>query len=152
MALKDEPWRLLPSSYRRRIGLHILYSDMDAFRHLNNGATGRYLEEGRAELNIQVFGASHMVDPLDGWQLLFANVTIDYLRQARYPGTVSVASAVGRVGHSSYVIAQAAFQEDQCFALAQSVMVKARNGRSEALSEAERATLAQLQIVGAVGA
>lgn len=146
MALKDEAWRLLPSSYRRRISLRILFSDMDAFRHLNNGATGRYLEEGRADLNIGVFGARHMVDPPDGWQLLFANVTIDYLRQAHYPGTVEVASAVRRVGGSSYVIAQAAFQEGQCVALADSVLVKARHGRSEALTAAERDVLEELRV------
>lgn len=149
MALKDEPWRRLPCNYKRRIGARILYSDMDAFRHLNNGATGRYLEEGRADLNMQVFGATHMVDPPDGWQLLFAKVTIDYLRQAHYPGTLEVASAVGRIGRSSYVIAQAAFQDGHCIALAEAVLVKARRGLSEALSAAERVVLEELRTVGA---
>lgn len=48
MGLKDDPMRLIRDLYPMRFITRILYSDMDAFRHLNNGATGRYLEEGRS--------------------------------------------------------------------------------------------------------
>ncbi len=146
MALKDDPARLEPASYARRFTTRILYSDMDAFRHLNNGATGRYFEEGRADINMGVFGVGHLVDPTDGLQLLFASVTIDYLRQAHYPGVAEIASGVTRVGTSSWVIAQAAFQGGHCFALGEAVMVKARDGRSEPLSDAERQALEALRL------
>ncbi|WP_176593664.1 thioesterase family protein [Sphingobium sp. EM0848] len=149
MALKDEPWRLLPSSYARRFSTRILFSDMDAFRHLNNGATGRYFEEGRADLNIQIFGVRHMINAPDGWQLLFANVTIDYIREAHYPGAVEIASGVRSIGRSSYVVSQAAFQQDQCFAVAEAVLVKARQGQSQQLLEAEREALEGLRCTAA---
>ena len=141
MALKDDPARLLADSYPLRFGTRVLYSDMDAFRHLNNGATGRYLEEGRADLNIRVFGVECMIDPPGGLQLLFATVTVDFVRQAHYPGDVEICTGVLKVGGSSYVLAQAAFQKGECFALAEAVMVKAIEGRPTRLSDAERAAI-----------
>lgn len=141
MALKDDPRRLDIASYPLRIDTRVLYADMDAFRHVNNGATGRYLEEGRADLNMRVFGTECMIDPPEGMQLLFATVTVDYLLQAYYPGQVTIASGLTSLGRSSYVIAQAAFQNGACFALAEAVMVKAIDGRPAPLTDAERAGL-----------
>lgn len=146
MALKDDATRQLIDSYPLRIRTRVLYSDMDAFRHLNNGATGRYFEEGRADLNMGIFGVECMIDPPDGHQLLFATVTIDFVRQAHYPGEVEIASGVQRIGGSSYVIAQAAFQDGRCFALADAVMVKAVDGRPDQLTDRERAGLQALVI------
>lgn len=138
MALKDDPSRLDIASYPLRIDTRVLYADMDAFRHVNNGATGRYLEEGRADLNMRVFGTECMIDPPEGMQLLFATVTVDYLLQAYYPGQVTIASGLKSLGRSSYVIAQAAFQNGACFALAEAVMVKAMDGRPAPLTDTER--------------
>lgn len=146
MALKDDPARQLARTYPLRFSSRILYSDMDAFRHLNNGATGRYLEEGRSDLNMRVFGKECMIDPPGGLQLLFATVTIDYIRQAHYPGSVELGSGIVSVGGSSYVIAQAAFQDGQCFAVAQTVMVKAIDGVPSKLTDGERAALTQLTL------
>lgn len=141
MSLKDDPARLIRDRYPLRFDTRILYSDMDAFRHLNNGATGRYLEEGRADLNMTVFGEDCMIDPPRGLQLLFATVTIDFIKQAHYPGTVEIATGLTRIGGSSYIIAQAAFQHDACFALGEAVMVKAIDGRPAALTDDEKARM-----------
>lgn len=136
----NDPARQQVATYPLRFTTRILYADMDAFRHLNNGATGRYFEEGRASVNMAIFGDDCMTDPPGGLQLLFANVVTDYLRQAHYPGMVEIGTAVARIGSSSYVLAQGAFQNDSCFALSQAVMVKAIDGRPLALSDAERAS------------
>ncbi|CAM8672648.1 thioesterase family protein [Sphingobium sp.] len=146
MGLKDDPARLIRDRYPMRFTTRILYSDMDAFRHLNNGATGRYLEEGRADLNMTVFGEDCMIDPPGGLQLLFATVTIDFIKQAHYPGTVEIATGLTRIGGSSYIIAQAAFQHDVCFALGEAVMVKAIDGRPKALTDDEKARMEGLSI------
>jgi acyl-CoA thioester hydrolase len=138
VALKDEPARQRAENYPLRFTTRILYSDMDAFRHLNNGATGRYFEEGRASLNMRIFGIDCMIDPPEGQQLLFATVTVDYVRQAHYPGDAEIATGIVRIGGSSYVVAQAAFQHGQCFALAEAVMVKAVAGRPSPLTGQER--------------
>jgi len=138
MSLKDDVARQSIALYPLRFRTRILYADMDAFRHLNNGATGRYLEEGRAAVNMTVFGTQCMIDPQDGLQLLFATVTVDYVRQAHYPGEVEIGSGISRIGGSSYVIAQAAFQDGTCFALGEAVMVKALDGKPAPLTPAER--------------
>lgn len=146
MSAKHDPKRLLAETYPLRFPLRILYSDMDAFRHLNNGATGRYFEEGRADFNMRLFGVGCMIDPPPGQQILFANVVLDYVRQAHYPGAVEIATGCARVGNSSYVLAQAAFQNGLCFALSEAVMVKAVDGRPAPLSTGERDILATLQL------
>ena len=141
MSLKDELARLEPANYPMRFTTRVLYSDMDAFRHLNNGATGRYFEEARATLNILVFGVDCMIDPQDGLQLLFASTQMDFLAQAHYPGEVEICGGIVRIGNSSFTQAQAGFQGQKCFALAQGVMVKAHHGKPMALTEAERAAM-----------
>jgi acyl-CoA thioester hydrolase len=144
MALKDDPARLRPETYPLRFEQRVLYADMDSFRHLNNGAAARYFEEGRASLNIRIFGASAFIDPPDGLQLLFATVVVDYLAQAYYPGSVEVCSGIVSVGRTSWVVAHAAIQDGVCFALSESVLVKARYGKPEAVTDDERAEMVQL--------
>ena len=141
---------MLATNYARRFETRVLYSDMDALRHVNNGSTGRYLEEGRAELNVHVFGVDHIIDPPDGAQLLFVNVTVEYMRQAYYPGTAEIATAVSRIGTSSFTFVQAAFQNGECFALAEAVLVKARHGVSNPLTDAERKGLEAQGFAGAL--
>lgn len=36
---------------------------MNGFRHLNNGAAGHYVEEGRADLNMRICAVDCMVNP-----------------------------------------------------------------------------------------
>jgi acyl-CoA thioester hydrolase len=138
MNQKDAPARLTKQNYPLCFEHRTLYADMDAFRHLNNGAIGRFFEEGRADLNIQIFGPNVMTDPPDGLQLLFASVHIDFLKQAHYPGFVEIATAVNRIGNSSWGVVQAGFQEGMCFAITEAAMVKAVHGRPVALNERER--------------
>jgi acyl-CoA thioester hydrolase len=147
MALKDDPARLRAATYPHHFEQRVVYSDMDSFRHLNNGAVTRYVEEGRASLNIAIFGVSAFIDPPEGLQLLFASVTVDYLAQAHYPGTVTICSGISKIGRTSWVPVHAAFQDGVCFALAGGVMVKARNGTPEPLTERERAAMEELMLV-----
>jgi len=143
---KADPARRDPDNYPLCFTQRIIYADMDAFRHLNNGATGRYMEEGRAALNMEVFGDACMIDPPDGLQILFANVVTDFLAQAHYPGTALVTSAVGRIGRTSWTVVQGTFQQGTCFAMSEAVMVKARNGRPEPLSADEITALSRLML------
>lgn len=143
MSQKDDSARREIGHYPLRFELRILYSDMDAFRHLNNGATGRYFEEGRADFNMRIFGVDSMINPPGGLQLLFANVVQDFVAQAHYPGSVEIGTGVARIGTSSYLLRQGAFQNGACFALAEAVMVKAIGGKPSALSQTERTAMEQ---------
>lgn len=82
--LKDDVSRRARSAYPLTFHLRIMYSDMDAFRHVNNGATGRYFEEGRANLNMRVFGRNCMTDPQGGLQLLSMRPPPRERQTARY--------------------------------------------------------------------
>jgi acyl-CoA thioester hydrolase len=144
--LAEQADRLDAGNYPVRFAYRTLYSDMDPNRHLNNGAFGRLFEEGRADLHYRVIGMA-----ADGLILLLATITIEFLREGRYPGSVEVASAVLRVGGSSYVLAQAAFQDQACVALADCVMVKASRGGPVPLTETERGLLTGLAFRGDPG-
>ena len=146
--LAEQADRLDAANYPVRFTYRTIYSDMDANRHLNNGAFGRLFEEGRADLHYRVAGMS--AGPADnGLILLLATITMEFLREGRYPGSVEVASAVRRVGGSSYALAQAAFQDQECIALADCVMVKASRAGPLQLTAAEREQMAGLSFRGA---
>lgn len=138
---KDIPSRRIAATYPQIFELRALFSDMDAFRHINNGAIGRYLEAGRATLNMKISGTESLTNPSGGLLLLFANLTIDFLLQAHYPGNAQIAAGVARIGSSSYMVARAGFQNGGCFALAESILVKAMDGKPAALTDLERERL-----------
>jgi len=148
--LAEQAARLDAGSYPVRFAYRTLYSDTDPNRHLNNGAFGRLFEEGRADLHHRIMGMS----TANGLILLLATITIEFLREGRYPGSVEVASAVLRVGGSSFVLAQAVFQDETCVALAECVMVKASRGLGDLgsgpvpLTDTERELLAGLSFRG----
>ena len=145
--LAEQADRLDAANYPVRFTYRTIYSDMDANRHLNNGAFGRLFEEGRADLHYRVAGMS--AGPADnGLILLLATITMEFLREGRYPGSVEVASAVRRVGGSSYALAQAAFQDQECIALADCVMVKGSRTGPLQLTAAEREQMAGLAFRG----
>lgn len=134
--------RLRLESYPLRFEARALYSDVDANRHVNNVAYARWFEEGRAQLNGQVAGPGALLDPAPGEQFLLVSLRLDYRAQVPYPSTVTVATAVGRIGGASYVIEHALFHQDRCAALGESVVVGARDGRPVRLTGTERAALA----------
>ena len=146
-----DPARLEPDRYPLRFDTRVMFSDVDAYRHGNNVAIARFFEEGRVELTGRVFGLAAMIDPPPGRQVLLASLHVDYRAQLGYPGTVTVTSAVERVGTSSFVIVHGLFSAGGCVALADTVMVKAVDGAASPLSEDERAALAALRTAGPTG-
>ena len=66
---------------------------------------------------------------------------LDYVRQAHYPGRIEIGTAIERIGNTSYSMAQAAFQDGKCFALAQATLVKAMHGTPTPLTDEERLRL-----------
>lgn len=135
------PGRLERESYPFLRRHPLRYSDMDSFRHLNNVATAALFKDGRAHLNVEVFGPASINDPPPGFQLLFGSITINYVRQAYIPGDAEIRSGIVRIGTTSYIFAQAAFQQDTCFALSQSVMIVASADRPRPITDVERAAM-----------
>ena len=97
----------------------IRFGDMDGNSHVNNAVFSSFFEAGRVTL---------FRDPRRGlmpngliWTL--AQITIDYLGEMHWPGTVEVGIGVASLGRSSAVFEQALFFEGRCSATARAVNV-----------------------------
>lgn len=117
--MKDDPARLLAATYKACITLPTRFGDMDANHHLNNVAIAQLFEEARVQFNSATARALGGTRP----RFMVAHVGIDYLAEAHYPGDVALHLGVAHIGTSSFRMAMAAFQNDRCFALCDSVLV-----------------------------
>lgn len=141
---QTDPRRLETDRYPLRYGARVMFSDVDSYRHGNNVAIARFFEEGRVELMARIFGWPATLSPTPGRMALLASLHVDYLRQLAYPGTVVVATAVGRIGTSSFDVVHGMFDGGGCVALADTVMVKTDGVAPAPLDEAERTALEAL--------
>jgi acyl-CoA thioester hydrolase len=144
--LRDDPASLRLETYPQVIELRASYADVDSFQHLNNVAMARFFEEGRATMNMSAFGEDAVVRPSSGLQLLLASVSIDYVSQGQYPGTVQVGTGVSRLGRSSFRQTAGLFQDRRCIALCEAVTVCAFGGKGADLPAHARAALERLVI------
>lgn len=128
------PHRLLLSSYPLCVNLETRYMDIDSYAHLNNGAIGRFYENSRAHMHMQVFQSNtfHRADSRE--KTLLVETRLRYFAEGFYPGQVSIGSGIGEIGNSSYQIHQALFQNDQCLGLCEATMVYVVDGVPSAIS------------------
>ena len=115
---KPEPWRTDPAIYPFSSPTQTRFGDLDTLGHINNVSMAGLFENGRIMFN-RSLGLAHI--PGERW--LIANVSIAYMREAHFPKDVIIASGIGRIGTTSWMIASAAFQADQCVALCDTVVV-----------------------------
>ncbi len=116
--MKDDPRRRDPAAYPASQTLETRFGDMDVNGHLNNVAFARLFEETRVRFNRA--GALVAGRPSS---FVVAHVAIDYLAEGNYPAPVTVGYAIARIGSSSFTVAMAAFQDGNCIALCDSVLV-----------------------------
>ncbi len=143
---KNDPIRRESSTYPCAVPILSRFGDMDALRHINNIAIAQYFEEAR------VAGLRQMLDGHDlestGVRVVIARLTVDYLREATYPGALEVGVGVLRLGNSSFHLGLALFQSGLCVALSDAVMVNT-DGRGPArLPGAFRTRLARFLLAG----
>lgn len=122
----------------------ILYGDLDTNGHLNNVALGRFFEHARFAGNVSA-GLREAGLPTRS-HFLVARVAIDYLVEGRYGETLHVRSRTARLGTSSAVLEQAAWQRGECLGLAEVVMVHLVEGRPAPLSAALRSVLGSMRV------
>jgi acyl-CoA thioester hydrolase len=97
----------------------VRYSDQDPQKHVNNVAFVTYCEGGRVAWMRQTLGSLRR--PGDG--IVTAKLTIDYLREIHFPGSVAVGTRLLSVGRSSVTLGQGLFQDGVCRAVATTVLV-----------------------------
>lgn len=116
--------RLNLAYYPIALDVPVRFADLDPLRHINNVAIGQFYEEARVNLNTQVFAMAHTRPE----RMLVANLDIAYLHEGQYPGVIRVGSGIGRIGRTSYEIAQGLFQNGRCIGTAQTVVVYIQGG------------------------
>ena len=142
---RPEPWQLVAENYPVSVVMQTRFQDIDPNRHLNNVAFAALFENARVRLNreLRPWG-----DRPKNERSMVAAVTINYLREGQYPDDVEVSSGVSKIGRSSYVIAQAMFQNDRCIATCDSVIVCRPDGEGKPLRAAVVAALEKMRTTG----
>ena len=117
---------------------------MDSLGHLNNAIYFRFFEEGRVTW---MSGLDHRPASERGEGFVLASVSCDFLRQVKWPETVTIETFVVSVGRSSVTLAQelrSARDASVLYATSESRVVWANfaEGRSRPLPAALRARLA----------
>lgn len=116
---KPEPWRLEARNYRFSMTVPTRYQDLDTLGHVNNVAMAAIFETARVYYHRKL--AYHPRDMGVRW--LVAAVDLKYLAEAHFAEALEVHSAVGGIGNSSWTLIQAAFQDGECVATCDTVMV-----------------------------
>ncbi len=97
----------------------IRFGDMDGNAHVNNAVFSSFFEAGRVTL----FRDPQRGLMPDGLTWTLAQITIDYLDEMHWPGTVEVGIGLASLGRTSAVFEQALFFEGRCTATAKAVNV-----------------------------
>ena len=145
---KPESWRLNPASYPISLNVQTRFQDLDPNGHLNNVAFAALFEHGRVRLNREL---RPMNDRPTGERTMVAAVTINYLREGSYPEDVVVTSGTGTIGTSSWTIEQAMFQNGQCIATCDTVVVCRTDNAAQPLRAELREQLEKMLTTGSVG-
>ena len=117
------------------------FYETDALGHINNTVLSNWFEASREP----VFRLFNPTLALGEWNLILARVEIDYVAQTHYGKQVEVRSWIGRIGNSSFVVEQDAWQEGVCVARGKAVQVffNYLTQKSEAIPAEYRALLEQ---------
>ncbi|MDT7547695.1 MAG: acyl-CoA thioester hydrolase [Actinomycetota bacterium] len=138
------PDRLDPECYPAPgVDLTVFYGDLDTQGHLNNVAFGRFFEQARFTAHRAV--GMPAVSAAEGAYFLVARVSIDYLQEGRFGSDLHVRTRLAKVGSSSLLEEQAAWQGGACVALAEIVMVYSRDGASTPITAPMREVVDRLQ-------
>jgi len=142
---RPEPWQLLAENYPASVVMQTRFQDIDPNRHLNNVAFAAMFENARVRLNraLRPWG-----DRPKNERSMVAAVTINYLREGQYPDDVEISSGVSTIGRSSYVIAQAMFQNGHCIATCDSIIVCRTDGEGKPLRRAVVDELEKMRTTG----
>ena len=142
---RPEAWQLIAENYPVSIVTQTRFQDIDPNRHLNNVAFASMFENARVRLNraLRPWG-----DRPKNERSMVAVVTINYLREGQYPDDVEISSGVSKIGTSSYVIAQAMFQNGHCIATCDSIIVCRTDGEGKPLRAEVVAELEKMRTTG----
>jgi len=106
-------------SFRFWTAVSIRFSDQDPLGHINNVAYAAYIEAART----MFLGGLLDSKTNQNIDFVLASVTIDYIKEAYYPGIIDVGARLVRIGNKSIVSGYSAFLGDSCIATSTSTNV-----------------------------
>jgi acyl-CoA thioester hydrolase len=117
------------------------FYETDALGHINNTVMSGWFEASREP----VFRIFNPELNLDKWNLILAKVEVDYVAQTHYGHDVLLLTGIEKIGNSSFVVAQEAWQNDRLVAKGRAVQVAFNYAtqKSELLTPELRAALEQ---------
>jgi len=136
---KPELWRLDACNYPVSMPVQTRFSDLDSLGHINNVAMAGIFETARVHFH-HLFG-KHPADL--GMRWLVASVDLKYVEEAHFPYDVVVHSGIGHIGNSSWTLSSAAFQQGQCVATCDTVMVMKGPKGSQGIDPQTRSIMEQ---------
>jgi acyl-CoA thioester hydrolase len=131
------------ASYPVLITEKIRLSDTDRQGHVNNVSFSFFFEAGRAAI---VLENEKLLLP--DCFFVIVTTTIDFVGELHYPGTVTVANGIERIGNSSITVKQALFQEGRCASVSSSTMAQVNIAAksSQALSDEAKIFLSRMAL------
>jgi len=117
----------------------VRYADTDRQGHVNNAHFATFLETGRVEVLY-----NHELPILaDGESFVIVSLRLEFLHEITWPGQVDIGTGILKIGNSSITIFQKLFQNENCVANAETVIVQVDNGtgRGVQLTDHARKTL-----------
>lgn len=117
----------------------IRYGDTDRQGHVNNAVFSTFLETGRVEI---IYNANLPIIP-EGSSFVIVSLKLDFFQEMTWPGQVDIGTGVLKMGTSSITLWQRLFQQGNCVAEAETVIVQVDNAskRSAPLSDSARQAL-----------
>ncbi len=105
------------ASYDHWTELTMRFSDQDPMGHVNNAAYAVYFEVSRVEF------FAPFVEPGAPVDTVLARITINFLRETSFPGTLDIGARLLGIGSKSVRSAYGIFRDDLCLATAECVNV-----------------------------
>lgn len=117
----------------------IRYVDTDRQGHVNNALFASFLETGRVEV---LYNPAYPI-LAEGSSFVIASLKLEFLEEITWPGQVDIGTGIRKIGKSSIIIFQNLFQNENCVANAETVIVQVDNDtrRSAPLTDSAKKTL-----------
>lgn len=106
------------------------FSDTDALGHINNARYATWFEDARRPI-FELFIPD--LDPKK-WNLIIARIELDFLAQGKYQLETTVETWVEKIGNSSFVLMQEAYQEGKAICRCKAFMVHFDYATNKSLS------------------
>ncbi|CCQ10411.1 Conserved protein [Pseudoalteromonas luteoviolacea B = ATCC 29581] len=121
------------------------FSETDALGHINNTVVPVWFEAARTPI-FKIFTPD--LDPKQ-WKLIIAKIEVEFKGELFYGDKVEIRTGIERIGNSSYVIVQQAWQQDRLCAEGKTIMVRYdfANKSATPLSDEEKQGLNQYLII-----